>query len=134
MRNFINGALTASTLVVCSAHAYAAPGDGKYAYDCTKPDTVVEITMNGYSAAIKLTAATVRYKGRTYPNLKAMYDFYGRTASPDFLAAIMFDRGQSPLPNKTRDGGSYFEIWKLGSGYYLLENGNKAIRLSACAN
>jgi hypothetical protein len=102
----------------------AEPGSGIYASDCSDAASGFAVSINSDGTA------TVENKGKTYDNVLTSYSFFGDATPSDFLIAVMFDQGASPIPALKRD--SWIEIWKGDPDTYALVNGQKTERLDLC--
>jgi hypothetical protein len=124
MKKHITTAAAAFALASISPALAAEPGSGLYASDCSD-------AASGFSIAINSDGtATVQNKGETYDNVLTSYSFFGDNTPSDFLIAIMFDQGASPVP--ALDGDSWIEIWEGDPDTYALVNGQKNERLDLC--
>lgn len=123
--------VTASPTAASTATAATSgePGSGTYAADCSKAGDGFAITLA--KGADGMVGATVKQGGKSYDNLLTSYSYMGQDTPQNFLVAVLFDEGKSPVP-ASEDGAS-LEIWKGEAAYYALVNGDKAKRLMFCS-
>lgn len=101
-------------------------GTGYYAADCQKP-------APGYDILIRDNGtADVTVGNRAYRYVMTSYSFFGSTTPSDFFLAILFEPGNSPLPDYKGQSG-WIEIWKGENSFYALENGRASKQLYYCA-
>lgn len=114
----------------------ADPGSGRYAYDCSKPQTILDIALGPYNETVKSLVATVTYGGKTYRNVPRAVSWYGRNSPPNFETAILLNGVNGfKLPNQQGTGFvNFVEIWRDRNGYYVMDEQNQSQRRRSCGN
>jgi len=103
-------------------------GTGFYADSCGYPERVYDISI--YDDGL---AEVIVNNNALYSNVDTSYSFFGDTTPSDFLVAVMFNPGDSPLPDYKGSTG-WIEIWYGENNLYALENGRASKELSFCGN
>jgi len=103
-------------------------GTGIYADSCGYPDRTYDISI--YDDGL---AEVIVNNNALFSNVDTSYSFFGDSTPSDFLVAIMFNPGDSPLPDYKGQTG-WIEIWYGENSLYALENGRGSKELSFCGH
>jgi hypothetical protein len=120
---------TTETDTASAPAAIAEPGSGTYAADCKAKDKGYAIALTNDSS--NMVVAEVTHAGKTLSNQLTSYSFMGDATPKDFLITVLFEEGKAPDGVNAKEGR--IELWKDGTSFYALVDGDKAKKLSLCA-